>query len=211
MKRVLKELEELVWPRGVVCLCCGGRSFGQPLCRECREMLDALPARERPDGVVSAWEHTGVARQLVIGLKHRCMADCARVLAEGIVARMDGMQLPSDTLLTWVTMPGDRLRERGIDHGRVLCEAVAARTGLPCRQTMMRVGKIGTQQGLNAQERLQNLRGTIRGAGPLKGTVILIDDVVTTGATAQACRAALLSCGAQHVVTITATSAMHDE
>lgn len=205
MIRVQKALEELVWPRGVVCLCCGERSFGQGLCSGCTALLDDLRVRERPDGVLSVWRHTGVARQLVIGLKHRNMADCAGVLAEGIAARIGEMQLPPDTLLTWVTMPQQRLRERGIDHGRILCEAVAARTGLPCRQTLKRTGEPGTQQGLTAEERLRNLRNTLEGSGPLHGTVVLIDDVATTGATAQACMAALYSCGASRVTVITAT------
>lgn len=206
MRRLAAGLEALIWPSGVACLRCGERSFGRLLCQACQEALDGIPARLRPDGIHAVWEYTGVARDLVIALKHDGLADCAQVLAEGVASRLQRMTIPPDALLTWVTMPDERLQERGIDHARLLCEAVARRTGYPCRRTMKRIGNGHTQQGLSARERLNNLRGSIEGDVSLSGTVVLIDDVATTGATALACRHALHKCGAEHVLAITATS-----
>ncbi len=197
-------LMEAFWPRGMACLCCGEASSGALLCEDCQRELDTL---RLPDDAAAVWQYEGCARQLVIGLKHRCMADCAEVLAEGMAGRIRLMDLPPDTVLTWVTMPDKRRRERGIDHGRTLCEAAAVRLHLPARQMLTRTRSIHTQQGLNRAERLANLSGTFRCEGPIATPVLLIDDVTTTGATLQACSEALRRAGCPAVYVMTATMA----
>lgn len=119
------------------------------------------------------------------------------------------MNLPEGTVLTWVTMPRRRLQERGIDHGRTLCEAVSALCGLEVRQLLERRGHFHTQRGLRQEARLKNLNGTVICTEKVNVPVLLIDDVTTTGATAAVCAEALLSAGATQVATLTATRALH--
>lgn len=185
---------ELLCPTGLACLCCGSPSYGQLLCSACRQEADLLrllcPGAQ--DGYV--WKYDGCIRTLIHNLKDQCIEDCALVLAQGIAECVAQMRLPPDTLLTWVTMPEARRRQRGIDHGRILCESVAGLTGLPVRQIFTRVGDCNSQRELSAAERLRNLNRTfvsLRSDRP----VLLIDDVETTGATAAACRNAALRAG----------------
>ncbi len=203
-------LDALLWPSGVHCLCCDCVSRGALLCKACRVDLDALRRPEAGRTVRSLWRHDGVARQLVIGLKHGCVGDCAEVLAEGIAETVRHMGIPDNTVLTWVTMPEERLRERGIDHGRLLCEAVARQLGLPVRQLLGRRGDAHTQQGLTRAQRLANLDGTFTCNENLNGPVLLIDDVMTTGATSDLCREMLHLHGATAVYVVTATRAELD-
>ena len=203
-------LDPLIAPRGVKCLCCVEWTHGEALCPECRRSMEALrlPPEEGLQGDVRCvFQYDGVPRDLVLLLKEECCADAAEVLAEAMAEALREMQLPQDTVLTWVTMPQTRRRSRGIDHGRELCEALSRRCSLPVRQLLTRTGRIRTQRGLSREKRLQNLNGTFLCAGKLDAPVLLVDDVFTTGATSSACAEVLLAAGAPRVYVLTATRA----
>lgn len=207
----LKEvLEDVFWPRGIACLCCNELIDGGILCTNCQDALNAMRVKSHEQGDIrSTYYYDGMAKELVVMLKFECVEDAAQVLAEAMVEEIRCMNLPDDTVITWVTMPKKRLRERGIDHGRTLCEAVSKLCGLEVRRLLMRQGRFCTQRGLSQEARLKNLNGTIICTEKVDVPVLLIDDVTTTGATASVCADALLAAGAPRVEVLTATRAMH--
>lgn len=205
MSRWLAALEDILCPRGIQCLCCDARAEEGLLCSECMEQLQQLRLSDQEGDIQSVWSYSGCAKRLVLGLKEDCVADCASVLADGMADVIREMNLPPHTVLTWVTMPARRRRVRGIDHGRLLCKAVAARTGMEAREILQRIGTGHTQRGLPGAKRRQNLSGRFQCSERLSGPVLLIDDVLTTGATAQVCREVLLQSGAEAVYVLTAT------
>ncbi len=213
MKQFLHRLQSALYPPNVTCLCCGEGSGGQPLCDACRMQMDLrhLDA-EAEDGTWYTWAHEDVPRQLVLLLKHSGMAQAAEVLSDGMMDTVQKMDLPKDTIVTWVTMPDKRRRKRGIDHGRVLAQCVAERMNVPCLKLLIRrEASRHTQEGLSREQRLRNLEGVFD-AIPLNGeNVLLVDDVHTTGATALFCTRALLSRGARSVWVLTATGAQEDK
>ncbi|MGN0747801.1 MAG: ComF family protein [Aristaeellaceae bacterium] len=217
-----------VYPRRTLCLLCAGLSRGGFLCEGCRERLASVRLTGRlcdvcghpledgacrfcrgksPCRMRSVWRHEEAALVLVHRLKYQAVADCALPLARGIADLAAGMNLPADTVVTWVTMPKRRLRERGIDHGRALAEETARLLGLPCRRLLTRRGEGHTQHGLSREARLKNLTGAFACGERLIRPVLLVDDVMTTSATARSCAACLRAAGAPEVVVITATQA----
>lgn len=202
--RLLRTLEDLLWPRAFQCLCCETVSEGDWLCPECARQLEKQRLPDAGGSIRSVWSYAGVAGTLVRGLKDRCIADCARVLAEGMAEVIREMELPPETVLTWVTMPPKRANVRGMDHGMLLCREVAVRTGLPMRRMLDRLdGR--TQRGMNREQRLRNLHGKFSCGERMSGPVLLIDDVLTTGATVSVCAQTLMAGGAEAVYVVTAT------
>lgn len=193
------------------CLCCDELSEGELLCEDCRGALEDLRIEQtsEPQTVYhGVFRYEGVAKKLIVMLKMECLAAAADVLAEEMAPVVRTMNLPEDTVMTWVTMPDARKRQRGIDHGQTLCEALANRVDLPAWQLMVRVGKARTQRGLHRAERMKNLAGSFQCPEPVTSPVLLIDDVMTTGATAEACCQALLRAGAPRIYVLTAAQVM---
>jgi len=153
----------------------------------------------------SAYWYADVAKDLVTSLKFDAMEDAASALTPAMVEAAQDMQLPPGTIVTWVTMPHRRLLERGIDHGRCLASAVAQELGLPLQQLLKRARRVPTQRGLPLEERKQNLIGAFTCTSPVNRPVLLVDDVLTTGATTVTCANVLLEAGAPAVYVITAT------
>ena len=206
-------LRETVYPEGAVCAGCGKTSRGGYLCPACREELmhsEVLASWEsRELAGVTAWSmrpHRGLARELVLRLKHGTEAGAAEALAGMLRERPDWFpDYPPDTVVTWVPAPKSRIRERCIDHGQALACAVARELGLSCRPLLRRVGNDRPQARLSMERRQQNLRKAFEPAGRAARSVLLVDDVLTTGTTAKRCIAALRRGGAEEIGVLTAT------
>jgi len=207
-------LDELIWPAGVQCLACRRPSGGEALCPACREALNGLhlDADYTDDELAffrAVWRHDGAARTLVLRLKHHNEAGAARVLAHGMAEAVRHMNLPPDTVLTWVPMPLSRRRMRGIDHGLCLAGALGEELQLPVRPLLRRTRATAAQARLDHTQRRMNLVNAFAALEEIHSPVLLVDDVYTTGATANVCTEALLSAGATWVKVITATQAVH--
>ena len=211
LKRAWAAVSDVIWPSRLQCLTCDEMTEGAYLCDACAAEMNNLRLQEESGPIRSAFPYRGLARNLVHALKFDPLADAAAVLAQAMAEEASRMELPPDTVVTSVAMPGRRNRQRGIDHGRVLAEMVAAQLKLPYRPVLIRAPGGHTQRGLNRQRRLENLQGRFT-AVPLSGeSVLLVDDVLTTGATAAVCTRVLLDAGAGAVRVIAATHVIKEE
>ena len=217
LPKVKAFLMETVFPERALCRACGKITEGGVLCAECQSRL-------RADGMTFAWDredlepdlsaymlrpHAGIARQMVLRLKHNAEKCVAEELAGLIDPKPDFIRFDPETVVTWVPMPESRRRERCIDHGQVLAEAAAARLGLPCRALLERLEtKEKPQATLGQKEREANLARAFRPAAKISFPVLLVDDVLTTGTTARRCARALREGGAAEITVLAFTRAV---
>lgn len=193
----------LVPPRCIGC--------GRPdavLCDACRSELGPPTEGARfafVDRVLCPWDYDGAARKLILDLKLRGLAAAADPLAAGMTefALRKGL---AAAWITWVPCRAADRRRRGFDHAEVLARRVARGLGLPRRLALARVGAALDQAGLSAAQRARNLEGAFA-CGGADGAVLLIDDLVTTGATASACARVLRASGASRVEVLAACRA----
>jgi predicted amidophosphoribosyltransferase len=177
-----------------------------PLCTRCSRRLASLNPLEGSGapGLDRAWSaapHEGVARDLVAALKFRRLLPVAALMAERIAWLAPGVLLSG----TIVPVPTARLRSlaRGFDPAAEIARALAAETELPIEACLVRKGG-GRQVGRRRAERIGHPpRIEIRGEAPR--SVLLIDDVLTTGATLSSCAQALRRSGSVRVAAITFT------
>jgi predicted amidophosphoribosyltransferase len=210
---------ELVLPQR--CLVCG--AGGAQLCGDCAERLPALrpPLCERC-GAPTAWPvrrclecsgrrlafataraavpYEGAVRRIVAAWKERGLRRLADSAAAVVVERLPA---PAAALVTFVPADGDRRLQRGHHPAARLAEALAARWQLPCEARLLRTESSVRQRGLTLVERRRNVAGAFRAEDGIKGTILLVDDVYTSGATASAAASALRAAGARRVEVVT--------
>ena len=177
------------------------------LCHSCARNLESLrPVRPLPPpGLSDAWAaapHEGVARDLIAALKFRRLLPAADVAAKLIASR-----IPSELLFEGelVPVPPAPLRRawRGYDPADELALALARLTGAPLSTCLHRRGS-GRQRGRGRGDRLANAP-RIEARGRVPDRPLLLDDVMTTGATLAASAATLRSAGALDVKAVTFT------
>jgi ComF family protein len=171
------------------CERCGAPSLlPVPRCRDCPP-----PA---VSGVRAPFRYEGPAREAIHRLKFTGWRDVAAALAAAIAA-CDG-QAPAD-VITWVPLSRRRLAERGYDQARALAVALAHETGTPVVRLLRRTVATGPQARRRGSERREAMRGAFDATRDVPPRVLLVDDVLTTGATVAACAEALRDAGASQV------------
>lgn len=186
--------------------CSSGAVSGGILCGPCgRSLAAAHPvfpsAPPAIDLVWSAAPHEGVARKLVSALKFRHLVAVAVPVAERIADRsppglLEGVIVP-------VPAAAARLRSRGFDPAGEIARRLAADGGRPVSDCLRRHGG-NRQVGTSRSSRLAD-PPRIEALGEVPGRVLLVDDVMTTGATLTACGNALRGAGCLEVMAATFT------
>lgn len=165
--------------------------------------------RDALDGRAAAFYYAHTAAALVRALKYNNVLAAADILAHAM-----GKVLPAELADGFVPIPLHRSREkrRGFNQAEAICKALATRTGLPVLCAAVRNRNTRTQTQLNAEGRIKNVRGAFQAQIDVRGaSLLLVDDVLTTGATAVSCAEALKEAGARKVVLLTAARAMMGE
>ncbi len=175
--------------------CAGCAERGVDLCRRCRFAFVASPPVITSTGILAATQFVGLGKDLVVGLKYRNRRRLAAHLAEQLSRRLDPTQID---IITWAPTSREHVRRRGYDQAELLARALATRWRKPCRRMLFR--RHGPTQ--TGRTRAQRMHGPQFASRPLRHPprVLVIDDVVTTGATLHAARDALLAAGARSVV-----------
>lgn len=188
-----------------LCAACGRSCrLEAVVCTRCgRRLAAAEPLLGKgPPGLDRAWSsapHEGVARNLVAALKFRRLLPVAGLMADRIQWLAPAHML-SGAIVPVPPAPS-RLRRRGFDPAGELAAALAERLGSPLEPCLARRG--GRRQvGRRRAERIGR-PPRIHAIGTAPRSVLLVDDVLTTGATLSACAQALRAAGAARVVAVT--------
>ena len=161
------------------CLRCGRRTKERGFCAECRARLP-LPDKER-----SAFVYDGEVRRLIYAFKN---GDAG--MAEGLAREMLPVlerEFAAADLLTFVPMTERARRKRGYNQSERLARALSALCGIPVEEIFAKTRETGEQKSLSRAEREKNLHGAfhLQKRAVCRGKkILLVDDVMTTGSTA---------------------------
>lgn len=214
----LSALADLFYPQR--CVGCERRA-SDVLCRGC---FDALPTIGRPvcarcgmptafetfaceecknvdfgfEGARAALRYEGVGKEIVHSLKYGGYTTLVERLAAPLMAAAVDKERRFD-LVVPVPLHRSRLARRGFNQAELLARGVARRLGAPVSAKLEAVRRTRDQVELSAGERRANVEGAYSARARVRGTILLIDDVFTTGATMSSCASTLVRAGADEV------------
>lgn len=205
------------------CFLCGAESGDELLCGACGNDLPRLPALRCPvcalptplgetcgaclkkpphfDATLSCFSYDFPVDQLVQALKYRHRLAVSGYLARALLQASPMPPVRPDMLLA-LPLSTQRLRQRGFNQALEIARPLARKLGLPLPiEACRRVVDTAPQTSLPWQERHKNMQGAFECAVELSGkTVIVIDDVMTTGATLNEFARTLKKHGAAKVI-----------
>ncbi len=182
----------------ISCVIC--ENLGVLLCESCARSLVPAPSLLPPTGIDCAralFVYDEVGRKAVLALKYRN----AHTLGSCLAKPLAGLAPEGIEQVTWVpSTRGNRIR-RGYDQGEVLARAVARHLRKPSRSLLAR----GRDKPQSTRTRAERAKGpNLRLSHTPAGSVLIVDDVLTTGATLSAAAALLRTGGARSVSALTA-------
>ncbi len=173
-------------------------------------MVSAAAVADPPvfDRARAVAHHTGTMRTLIHDLKFHDRDDLVRLLSGWLVETGHELHRDADVI---VPVPLGRLRliKRRFNQAALLARAISGRTGIPYDPlSLVRTRRTTSQVGLTRLQRADNVRGAFAVPPTRRGRiedrkVLLVDDVMTTGATAAACAKALRNAGAERIDVLT--------
>ena len=210
---VLERVKDVLWPRTCAVQDCGAPSDrpGRYICSRCHA---ALPWYD--EFAKSAFAYLDPLPELIGRYKFNgatyLTEDFADALAASFGKKHDACAVD---VVVPVPLHPARLRARGYNQAGLLAAAFARRLGRLCDETsLVRIRDTEHQSRSSGEERRRNLKGAFRvaDAARIRGrAVVLVDDVMTTGATVEECTSALCAAGAYRVIPFVLAKALMDE
>lgn len=224
MRPLRAALDLLFPPRCLGCDRCGAylcaacragiHAVASPYCPACHNEVDSETpvcrcSQPAPLYAVAAGAYDGPLRRAVLGFKFQGRTAAAPTLAALMYLQLRALPL-GGYLLVPVPLHAQRQRERGYNQAALLAHELSRLSGAPVAHRLLRrVRATGAQSLLSAAARKHNMEGAFLATAPCPGaTVLLVDDVCTTGATLRAAAQAASAAGAKAVyaVVLAATS-----
>ncbi len=187
------------------CACCAEPcSSRQAFCAACGS--PAAPSTAEPLvglPVAFAGDYSPPLSTAIQRFKYQGHAELCTPLARLLAPALNRLVLPPETLLVPVPLHPRRLAERGYNQAGLLASALARQSGHACRpRLLLRARDTEHQVGMRRRERLENLNAAFQLRQPTSRSVVLVDDVITTGSTARQCLGALAEGGVRVVAVV---------
>lgn len=204
---MFREIGELLYPWPLNCINCGAQDISEDvLCVKCRDKLAMQTpvygfAHRGFELSAAAHMYAGPAGTLVRALKYNTLKVLAEDMARDMIRAAVNAGIPKPDIVVYVPMHWRRRQDRFINQAQVLANAIAREWGI-CTDKALKRLRSGKQQARikDLQLRRDNVRDAFSSRHDLSGmSVLLVDDVYTTGATARECSQALRAAGAKDV------------
>ncbi len=203
---MFSELSQLLFPGR----CFGCQKLGPSICSDCRSSWHSHYYRTKFDSLTvhSSLLYTPTASKIILAAKESGMKKADELIIDALCLALQRSKL--DTRVSrLVPIPSSKLsqRRRGRSFIVDLVEGISHKTGIEMIDCLELSRRVKDQSGLHRQERATNLAGAFRLSSQVRGELILVDDVVTTGATLREAFRAVNSQGIHAIGSVSAITA----
>ena len=189
------------------------------LCHVCRREISDFPKPKRSipflESWTALWYYNGSVRKSILRYKFRNQRSYASVYGRLLAMKLLREYPDGFDILTWTPISPIRRLRRGYDQVELLAKAVAAELGMEATPTLKKIRHNPPQSGIQGYaKRKANVLGAYRAEEPerFRGKrILLLDDIVTSGATASEAARVLLTAGAKEVILAAIAAASHEQ
>ncbi|MBS6366434.1 MAG: ComF family protein [Clostridiales bacterium] len=216
---LIKDLLDLLFPPKCVFCRTLLDNGSEEICPACAEKLLHMECADKSgeffDTCVAPFPYTDPVRASMLRFKFRGATHYVNCYGELLAACISSRLAGQYDLITWVPISRRRRRKRGYDQTKLLSQALCRRLDRPAIPTLRKIINNPAQSSLDsAEKRRANVLGVYEALKPEQFTqkrILLIDDIVTTGATLSECSRVLLTAGAKEVVCAAFASAQRTD
>lgn len=195
--------------------------FNPPFCEKCgKPVITVVPECRECKGktihiknLLSLGRYDGSLKQLIISLKYSNAFKAADYLGERLAGVLQQYNWENDHIISFVPIKRTKQAFRGYNQAELIAVSVAGIIGLPFCRTLVKSKSTKDQSGLPREQRKKNLRNvfTCINSGKVKDrSIILIDDVYTSGSTMNEAAKTLIRSGASEVIGLTAARTLNN-
>jgi competence protein ComFC len=217
--KIKDTLLDILFPK--FCIGCGRK--GKYICERCNiftsevEPIYFQQEKYGLDSLISIWEYEGLMKKAIHQIKYQGVTDIIKELVSLI-----NIEIESNSglrpVITYVPMYKKREKKRGFNQAKIIAQEIAKKTNCQVVSLLKKIKDTKPQMELKQKERLENIKGcfelslkevrppqnlhsSFQEVGPLKNlSVLLVDDVYTTGATMRECAKVLKKAGVKKVI-----------
>lgn len=197
LKVIYKGILEVLYPRSSKCIICGEEADG--ICINCRNKITRCSEEDESIGF-----YKGVLKELILKFKYERDFNAGDILVQLLEEKLP--LYDEDCYLTFVPSGKKALKARGFNQCEYLADEIGFRNNYKVLDTLRKVKETEIQKTLNREERIENLGGAFEAIDRkrIEGKkFIIIDDVITTGATLNEAKRVLEKYGALQINTLT--------
>jgi competence protein ComFC len=204
IKYIFESIADLLYADEGKCLICRGfRAEDEYICKDCMDTITfcskpyEISSGDQKFTYISSAYYNGAIKELIIRLKYKSDFKAGEAIAQFMKDSLLKIKQDFD-MITCVPTGKAALKRRGYNQSRVLAINLSKLTGIPFMDMLVKLRETEDQIGLGGTERWHNLEGSfeVKNNSAIKCShIILVDDVITTGATAFYCASKLAGCG----------------
>ena len=195
------------------CLCCGSNEIRLPdgCCEGCGLEKDLCSCESEYNSALShitgVFLYEGLIQSKLLAFKFSSRKELHRFFGDALAERAATAYADADLdTVTFVPSSRESIKEKGYNPAELIAERTAKKLFLPCQELLIKSKDTEKQHTLKAKERLTNIRGSVspkKNVSVKSKTILLCDDIKTTGATLKECSDVLYGMGAKEVYCIT--------
>ena len=195
-------IKEVIHTQTDSCPLCSSDSIGLlDVCHQCLDLKRPWHAGGAP------LKFNGITREIIHKFKYNSNLAISRYLIEEMTEYLANKDYPEFSLVTMVPLHWYKQISRGFNQAEILADGISQNIGIPCQKLLRKRKGVSAQALKNRRQRQKNITHIFDVPEKQKlpnGAILLIDDVMTTGATLAACTEALINAGAESVCVLTA-------
>lgn len=199
IKIIYRSVLKIIYPNNDRCIICDDMTY-EGICYKCRNKIVVCHNKNE----LCIGYYSGVLRELILRFKYNKDFNSAEVLIELINEKVK--EVDKDFILTYIPIGEKSMRTRGFNQCEYIAKEIGFINNLKVQETLKKVKETEIQKTLKKEERLKNIVGAfgIIDSDSIKNKkFILIDDVITTGATIEEGRKVLKEAGAKEIKILT--------